>query len=82
MAKYVLKKEGGRNWSKPDYCLYCKQRYMSKISPHYMAMHSDETRVKEIEAFPSGSKERKRQLLLLQLEGNHNHNLEVRNFDR
>lgn len=70
---------GKRNYSKPDYCLYCKNRYTSKISTHYLAVHSTEPKVIAIKELPTGSKERKRLLTLLQNEGNHLHNLEVRN---
>ena len=69
---------GKRNFSKPDYCLYCRNRYTSKISSHYLAVHDSETRVKKIKELPLRSKERKRQMLLLQNEGNHLHNCQVR----
>ena len=67
-----------RNYRKPDYCLFCKGRYMSKISSHYLAVHGNEQKVKEVMELPSGSTERKRLLALLQNEGNHVHNCEVR----
>ena len=68
---------GKRNYSKPDFCLYCKKQYNSKISKHYFATHSKEERVQHILELPVGSKERKRQLKILQYEGNHLHSCEV-----
>ena len=72
------KKDGQRNYRKPDYCLYCKTRYNSKISSHYLAVHKDEEKVKRILQWPVGSKERKHRFTLLQNEGNHRHNCQVR----
>lgn len=66
-----------RNYQKPDYCLYCKGRYLSKISAHYLGVHSSEIKVQQIAALPSGCKERKRLLALLQNQGNHEHNCQV-----
>ena len=50
------------------------------MSAHLMSSHCKEAKVKEIMALPVGSKERKRPLRLLQNEGNHQHNVEVRNL--
>ena len=68
---------GKRIYSKPDYCLFCKNMYLSKISAHYFAVHATEKQVMDIVELPTGSKERKRRMTLLQNEGNHLHNCEV-----
>ncbi|KAK7115637.1 hypothetical protein V1264_001471 [Littorina saxatilis] len=69
--------DGKRNYQKPDYCLFCKGKYTSKISSHLLSVHCEEARVQAVTALPCGSKERKRVLGLLQNEGNHLHNTEV-----
>ncbi|XP_005098712.2 uncharacterized protein LOC101849288 [Aplysia californica] len=66
-----------RNYRKPDYCVFCKGMYVSKISAHYLSVHSKEAKVKDIVSLPIGSKERKRLMILLQNAGNHEHNCEV-----
>ena len=68
---------GKRNYAKADYCYFCKCQYLSKISKHFMSLHANEERVKKIMDLPKGSRERKRQLALLQNDGNHLHNCEV-----
>ena len=68
---------GKRSYIKPDYCFYCKNRYTSKISCHYLSVHGSEPRVAKIKELPTGSKERKRLMILLQNDGNHLHNCEV-----
>ena len=80
VAGKQISETGKRSYRKPDYCLYCKKKYYSKIAKHYVGKHSAEPRVKEIIQLPRGSKERKRLSLILQNEGNHLHNCEVRHF--
>ena len=72
-----LKVEGKRNYSKLDYCSICKDKSESKISSPLFAVHAVHPKVKGILELPSGSKERKRLLMLLQNEGNHQHDTEV-----
>jgi hypothetical protein len=45
---------GKRNYQKPDYCVYCKSKYTSKISAHLMSSHCKEAKVKEIMALLVG----------------------------
>ncbi|ESO97595.1 hypothetical protein LOTGIDRAFT_228230 [Lottia gigantea] len=68
---------GKRNYSKPDFCLFCKNEYKSKISKHLVAVHGDEARIKEVIDEPIHSMNRKLILLKLQNEGNYQHNVEV-----
>lgn len=66
-----------RNYRKPDYCKFCRGKYMSKISTHFFAVHGQEPEVRKILNCPKGSREKKRLLTLLQNEGNHIHNIDV-----
>ncbi|RUS79500.1 hypothetical protein EGW08_012732 [Elysia chlorotica] len=68
---------GKRNYRKPDYCFFCKNMYVSKISNHYMNIHAKEPRVEEIANLPCHSAMRKRLFTLLQNDGNHLHNCMV-----
>jgi len=68
---------GKRNYVKADYCLFCCQKYDSKISKHYMSVHSDQ--IGDILMMPVGSKKRKLALQKLQNEGNFQHNVKVYN---
>ncbi|KAJ8320563.1 hypothetical protein KUTeg_002150 [Tegillarca granosa] len=66
-----------RNYSNPDYCLYCNNVYTSKIANHYINVHINEQRVQDICRMPLRSYERKTALKKLQYEGNYIHNLQV-----
>lgn len=72
------KEKGRRLYQKADYCKFCKKMYTSKISAHYQNCHQNESGVIEITSLPKGSRERKRKALLLQNEGNHIHNTQVK----
>ena len=72
------KRDGGeRNYKKIDVCLYCEKEMKSKISVHYLSVHITETRVAAIALLPVKSKERKKQLARLQIDGNTQHNYRV-----
>ncbi|XP_060570745.1 uncharacterized protein LOC132729023 [Ruditapes philippinarum] len=70
-------KDGKRNYSRTAYCLYCKNKYISKMSSHLLSVHTDETLVKQIRDLPLRSIARKMELQKLQKEGNYQHNAEV-----
>jgi hypothetical protein len=70
-------REGKRNYSRTSYCLYCKEKYISKISKHLLSAHPNEASVREIRDLPIGSIARKIALQKLQKEGNYQHNVEV-----
>lgn len=64
-----------RNYNKEDYCYYCSKRFLSKISRHFLAMHTDRAAVQEI--VKSEGKNREDLLYRLQQLGNYKHNTEV-----
>lgn len=70
-------KNGKRNYSKTDFCLFCNGSYNSKMSKHLLSVHLKEEKVQNVTALPLGSKERKAALQKLQNEGNFNHNVKV-----
>jgi len=70
-------KINGKRNLKTDYCLFCSAKYRSNISKHYISIHKDEPKVKNILKLPLKSKERKKQLIKLQNDGNFKHNSEV-----
>ena len=70
------KKNGGRDYSKKHYCLYCPMR-CNKMSRHIIRKHSTEPAVAKAITFPLRSKERKLHLDLIRNKGNRVHNNEV-----
>jgi len=70
-------KDGKRDYSKTVYCIYCKNKYSSKISSHLLNVHPNERRVREVQDLPLKSIFRKLALQKLQKEGNFQHNAEV-----
>lgn len=62
-------------YSKKEYCVYCDQCLTSRISKHYLNMHSDE---EDIKAALLADKEGKKNLLYkAQSLGNFKHNTKV-----
>lgn len=73
----VKKKEGNaRVYDKRQACFFCEKLY-AKISRHLERQHSDESEVAKAFAHPRSSKERKKALEKLRLQGNFHHNLRV-----
>ena len=77
VPKYEKCADGNRNYAKVDYCLFCERCFRSKISVHYIGVHTDEEVVRKALKHPIGSMARKRSLLLLQNRGNFMHNSKV-----
>lgn len=67
---------GTRQYSKADYCLYCKQALKSKVSRHYLAVHANKASVEDIIGTDDCAK-RKVLLYRLQQLGNFEHNTKV-----
>ena len=77
MPGQIKKADGSRSYQKKDICLFCKKIFLSKILPHYIAIHYKEDRVQAILQKDKKSKERNNLCQILQNEGNHQHNLKV-----
>ena len=76
-----MEKVGGkRDYRKTNYCLFCKHPFTSKISSHYISIHSSEEKVKSAILHPVKSKERKTALLEIENRGNFKHNVAVSIF--
>ncbi|XP_068720834.1 uncharacterized protein [Montipora capricornis] len=72
-----VKKEGNaRVYDKRQACFFIEKLY-AKISRHYEHNHKDESEVVNAFAHPRSSKERKKALEKLRLQGNFHHNLRV-----
>lgn len=71
--------EGKRDYSKTDYCFYCEKELFSKISKHYLQVHTDRGLVKEIVV--SKGKLRLQLMHKLQQLGNYKHNTRVRSLN-
>ena len=74
---YQRNVDGSRNYAKANYCLYCGNKYMHKLSVHLASLHVHEEKVKEALLCPKESSERKRLLKMIENEGNFNHNIKV-----
>ncbi|XP_044180170.1 uncharacterized protein LOC114952155 isoform X4 [Acropora millepora] len=73
----VKKREDNvRVYDKRQACFFCEKLY-AKISRHYEHNHKDKSEVVEAFAHPLGSKERKKAIEKLRLQGNFHHNLRV-----
>ena len=72
---YEKKISGKRNYQKADYCYYCKHKLLSKVSKHYLAVHTDKLLVQEI--ISSEGKVRQDLMYKLQQMGNYDHNVKV-----
>lgn len=68
-------KDNKRNYSKDDYCFYCKKKFTSKISKHILTVHSEETEVAQ--AILKSKNDRTDILYKLQQLGNYQHNTKV-----
>jgi len=73
---WLLDVDNARVYDKRQACYYCEKLY-AKISRHYEHSHKDESEVAEAFAYPRGSKDRKKALEKLRLQGNFYHNLRV-----
>ncbi|XP_068758091.1 uncharacterized protein [Montipora capricornis] len=70
------REDNARVYDKRQACFYCEKLY-AKISRHYEHNHKDESEVVNAFAHPRGSKERKKAIEKLRLQGNFHHNLRV-----
>ena len=70
------KNNGGREYNKRHYCLYCFKPY-AKIAWHLDNKHSNLKEVARALSYPKGSAERKLQTTLIRNKGNRRHNFEV-----
>lgn len=70
------KNNGRRNYSKKDICYYCEKTINSRISKHYLSVHTDRTLVQQVIS-ADGEAERNDKLYQLQHMGNFKHNTKV-----
>ncbi|XP_068707933.1 uncharacterized protein [Montipora foliosa] len=70
------REDNARVYDKRQACFYCEKLY-AKISRHYEHNYKDESEVVNAFAHPRGSKERKKAIEKLRLQGNFHHNLRV-----
>jgi len=71
-------KEGKtKDYSKIDYCYFCKKPIKSKISRHYKSIHSTEEMVKQCQSSNDKKKEINLQFERLKNLGNFEHNAKV-----